>query len=55
MGERKPTRSEDFISRELNTARDNTPATAPSEPQSAPQQDFETPPFMRKRLMNDGK
>lgn len=53
MGGARPTRSEDFISRELNTARDNTPAQ-PEAPQ-APQQDFETPPFMRKRLMNDNK
>lgn len=52
MGGARPTRSEDFISRELNTARDNTPAQV-EQPQ-APQQDFETPPFMRKRLMNDG-
>lgn len=51
----RPSRSEDFISRELNTARDNTPATSQMEAPQAPQQDFETPPFMRKRLMNDGK
>lgn len=48
-------RSEDFVSRELNTARDNTPATSPMEAPQAPQQDFETPPFMRKRLMSGGK
>lgn len=51
----RPSRSEDFISRELNTARDNTPATSSMEAPKAPEQDFETPPFMRKRLMNDGK
>ncbi|MBP6911155.1 cell division protein FtsZ [Patescibacteria group bacterium] len=47
------TRSEDFVSRELNTARDNTPAQA--ETPKEPAQDFETPPFMRKRLMSEGK
>ncbi len=51
----RPSRSEDFVSRELNTPRDNAPATAPMEAPQAPQQDFETPPFMRKRLMNGGQ
>ncbi len=55
MGSARPTRSEDFVSRELNTARDNTPATSAMEAPQQPQQDFETPPFMRKRLMNGGK
>ena len=51
----RPTRSEDFISREFNTPRDNTPATAEVQaPAQQPQQDFETPPFMRKRLMSGG-
>ena len=51
----RPTRSEDFISREFNTPRDNTPATAEvPAPAQQPQQDFETPPFMRKRLMSGG-
>lgn len=51
----RPTRSEDFISREFNTPRDNTPATAEvAAPAQQPQQDFETPPFMRKRLMSGG-
>lgn len=54
-GSGRPTRSEDFVSRELNTARDNTPATSVMEAPQQPQQDFETPPFMRKRLMNGGQ
>lgn len=53
MGGQRPTRSEDFVSRELNTARDNTPAQVEAPKES--QQDFETPPFMRKRLMSEGK
>lgn len=55
FGPARANRSEDFVSRELNTARDNTPATSQMEAPQQPQQDFETPPFMRKRLMNGGK
>lgn len=53
MGSNRPvSRSEDFVSRELNTARDNTPAQSPMEAPQPPQPDYETPPFMRKRLNN---
>ncbi len=55
MGGARASRSEDFVSRELNTARDNTPAKQETPEEAKPQQDFETPPFMRKRLMNEGK
>ena len=53
----RPSRSEDFVSRELNTP---SIPTAPAAQQEHPQQqaqDFETPPFMRKRLLggNNGR